>query len=187
MQTGDVAFINKQLEGAGKFEDGRALFRVVWSETQIEKRRGTFSKYSESGIWLCEEENVVKEVKKYNYLDDRWILEILTPRHGNEELVTKTSYEPIFVFQDKDGGFLPPNLRVCEIIINRLRNRLSVTQAKIADEDAERKREEKEIEEFEAYLEDAGSTVIGSHLSTRSGVVSPGIEPILPAKKEEEV
>jgi hypothetical protein len=174
----DVVWINKQLERQfGKSPDGRPKYRVVWSNSQLEKRR---THYSATGLFLGEWQTEVREFPKYSYIKDRFVLEMFLPSHDNEELVTKTTYEPLYVFQDSKQVALSPLYRVCKYVIEDIQEKLTIAarpleQAAIRNEieRSEKIKEDKDISDIKEYLEDAGSSVIGSHLSTGSGIINP--------------
>lgn len=98
--------INKRLSDQyGRFEDGRPNWRVIWSTEQFEKRWVTHTK---DGFELINP--AVEEKPKYWYSPDRYILERLlpVPQFVESDLVDKTSYEPVWTFQDNNGNPLPP-------------------------------------------------------------------------------
>ena len=67
----EIFTINKRLrEVYGLTIDGNSRFRVVWSENSYEKR--LVPVVSEAGF-------EVQEVKKYSYLENRYILEAYIP------------------------------------------------------------------------------------------------------------
>ena len=165
----DIAWINKQLvKQYGTTADKRPIFRVILSDNQTEKRR---SNYTGNGIFLGRWNTVVRETLKYPYLKGKYVLEMYLPVHGNPELVTKTTYEPLYVFQDKDGNPLPPLFKVAKYVIDSIKKEIS---SKSSEEDADKKKQDKEIANFIDYFEDIGHTTIGSHIATGSGVFLPG-------------
>lgn len=128
--------------------DGRARYRVVWSENLTERRLGTFTDYF--GHIFLREERAVREVKKYSYLKDRHVLEELVYGINSEMPDTKSSYEPIFVFQDKDGHRLPINRRAIEFFLHFKEQGQKTNPTKEKEED-ERKLAE-EVDYFEQKL-----------------------------------
>ena len=158
-----VEQVNKRLLGMGKHLDGRTIFRIVWSTSQLEKRIGNFTDYYGS-IIIREVSGVLREVQKYPYCLDRWVLEkliFLNPSHqsANRELVTRRAYdyEPIFVFQDNDYNPLSVNWPSVDWIINSLTNVRTESIKTEAMFDAEDKAaEEKEIDELALVLEEEG-------------------------------
>lgn len=114
MTNKDIEIMNMWLErDYGYFEATYPLFRIVWSEDQIEKR---FVNHTDEGLELAKP--VVRERKKYSqWIHNKYILERLIPVPPIADLVGKTSYEPVWVFENKDGHPLPPNYDVCKIVI----------------------------------------------------------------------
>lgn len=110
----DVEIMNMWLErDYGYFEATYPLFRISWSEDQIEKR---VVNHSPEGFELINP--VVEERPKYRqWLHNKYILERLIPVPSIADLVDKISYEPVWVFEDKDENSLPPNYDVCKIVI----------------------------------------------------------------------
>jgi hypothetical protein len=99
----------------GYFNGELPNWRIVWSDDQVEKR---LSKFTDFGVELVDP--VVMEKPKYRqYIHQKYILERLIPipPRLDNDLVGKFSYEPIFVFADKDDNFLPPRYDVCKIVI----------------------------------------------------------------------
>jgi|SRR5688572_1872688 len=98
----------------GATVDGKPLFRLTWSTGVKEKRHSTFIDFY--GEVFLREVTETREVLKYPYAQDRWILEkikLVSERARNEfGLITDEpfSYEPIYTFQDKEGKYLPLNL-----------------------------------------------------------------------------
>lgn len=131
--------------------DGRAMFRIVWADEQLEKRRGTFEIFS-GPIYLRTEVGV-KEVPKYPYFKGCWVLEKLDPyRHQDIVYEKSKGYEPFHVFADGQGNPLPVNRRVVEFICRAILEGpqnvdLSAEEAKeLADE----------VNHFEDVLNDEG-------------------------------
>src|SRR5262245_54380644 len=77
---------------------GRAIWRIVWSDFQYEKR---LTQYSKEGFELIYPK--VEELPKYPYVKSKWVLErlVLVPEINELELpVSKVSYEPMWIFQN---------------------------------------------------------------------------------------
>ena len=93
--------INKKLLEEFCTEFGNApRFRVVFSEDQFEKR---FTDRTDEGFELIHPE--VRLLPKYKqWIREKYILERLIPIVGETDLITKVSYEPAWVFQDKQGN-----------------------------------------------------------------------------------
>lgn len=96
---------------------GSPIWRVVWSEDQLEKR---LMEYTDSGLQLITPE--VREVPKYRqWIKERYVLErlVLIPSVNEKELPSsKISYEPMFVFENNKGDYLPPKLLVAKIVVD---------------------------------------------------------------------
>jgi len=114
-----IALINQQLIDLFSIDiiTGQAIWRVVWSEDQLEKR---LVETSDSGLFLLSPQ--VRVVPKYRqWIKEKYVLErlVLIPEINKDELPTqKISYEPIFVFMDKDNNYLPPKIEVCKLVID---------------------------------------------------------------------
>jgi len=100
-----------------------AIWRVVWSEDQFEWRLGEYTDITPEGIYL----RTVKEVRhvpKYRqWITRKYVLErlVIVPDTNNDDLpATKKSYEPIWVFEDKNGNALPPKFEACKFIIDTI-------------------------------------------------------------------
>lgn len=165
-----LVHLNRKLADRGRSLDGRPIWRIVWSTSQREMRRGKFSDFYGS-IFLREVEEV-RNVPKYWYSKDRWVLERLTYLPPNasihHELISQTStldiqapvyngtYEPIYVFEDKDRNPLPLHELVVEAIMHALEfgKRVHLTDSDFRDEYF--KATDLEAEYFEEQLNDFG-------------------------------
>ena len=164
--------INKRLQDDfGRELDGRPRFRVVFSEDQYEKR---FIQYTDEGFPLLEPE--VRELPKYKqFIQQKYILERLVPIIGETDLVDKMSYEPAWVFQDKNQNYLPPFYDGCKLVIDSM-------YAKMGHRDGFAKYKETGLshEERLAHIEKVerelfgNETPVGDALAYGSGVVVPG-------------
>lgn len=154
----------------GRSAEGRPYYRLVFSTSQTEKRRGEFEDYY--GKIFLRRFVGVREVPKYSYAKDRWILEVLLPIKNSEIFGSEYfgSYEPLWVFQDKDGNFLQPNWKVIEIIIHWNHNREVKSPADM-ERDEEAWYAKQEQQEFER-LDDEMPTVV-SKLASREGITVP--------------
>lgn len=112
----NIETLNERLQHFfGLFEDGRPNWRLSWSTDQIEQRFGKYNDFTDSGVFIrCVEE--VRWTEKYPQNLNEWVLErLIGLNEGNPELVTKTSYEPIWFF-----GELTPDWDVCKLLIEQL-------------------------------------------------------------------
>lgn len=94
------------------------IFRVVWAPDQLEKR---LVDTLDSGVMLLTP--VVREVKKYNYLPNAYVLErlVAVPDFQVTELAgAKMSYEPLWVFTSSYGTPLPPAWEPIKLVIDTL-------------------------------------------------------------------
>lgn len=123
--TEPIDSINKQLVDLFGVDTvtGLPMWRVVWSEDQLEKRFGTYDDFTREGIYL-RTVTEVREVPKYRqWIQAKFVLERLTliPIINKEELPTQQlSYEPMYVFENFKGEPLPPRVDVCKILIDTL-------------------------------------------------------------------
>ena len=139
------------------------MFRIVWSTGQLEKRVGDFEDYC-GNIIVRQVYKALREVNKYSYCLDRWILEklvFLDPSHQTvrNELVTRKAYdyEPIFVFQKADNSPLPVTWVSVEWIIHSLTNmRTQSIRTESMFDSEDKAEEEREIAELAQILEEDG-------------------------------
>jgi len=121
-----VDVLNKQLKDKYGVDivTGLPIFRIVWSDDQRETRHGTFTDYSESGLFLREITETRQDCPKYQWIDKKHLLErlVVVPDVNQEELAgAKTSYEPLWVFETGREEYLPPSLDAsCFVIDNVL-------------------------------------------------------------------
>lgn len=156
-------------------------FRIVWSEDQLEKR---ITQYTNEGLQLLRPE--VRELPKYKqWIQAKYLIEKLTivPQYIETDLVEKLSYEPLFVFENGKGEYLPPRLEVARIAIENVMSNLSVPaeRAKYIDPDltpgTSREHRSEELRKMQEELF-GNETDIGDALATRSGVAyGPGSSP----------
>jgi hypothetical protein len=175
-----IDVLNKRLiENFGLFSTTTLpLWRVSWSEDQFEKRWLTYTK---DGFELLTPE--VHEVPKYRqWIKDKYILErlIAIPEYVENDLVDNLTYEPIWVFEDKNGFPLPPKWEAIYLIINQVYKAASnftpgvakykdpeIVDAKLAPE-MQKAKIDKLIEEMFGNETDTGDA-----LAYREGVTVP--------------
>jgi len=148
-----ISVINKRLvERFGVSIDGRANFRVVFSDTQYEKRYGTFEVYV--GPLFLREETCLKEVPKYPYISGKHVLEELKYGDFPDQPFVTSSYEPLWTFMDKDRNALAPVWDAVEIVVvSRLegtRRAINSVKRNFKQEEAEMK--ERDIQDVETIL-----------------------------------
>jgi hypothetical protein len=164
-----LTVINRRLKDYyGVIENGWTRWRVVWSSTQTEKQLVEYYK----GIFLTRPE--VMEVPKYPTQMDFYILERVVPTEGNPSLMEAWSYEPIWVFKDKNENPLPPKWEAIEYIIRRIHEQMMAAghnapvKPDEIDEDTVEAKEERVKRIYEALYGD--ETRIGDRLALGEGV-----------------
>lgn len=170
----DIKRLNKKLdETYGRSVDGRPIFRIVWSDSQTEKRVGTFREYI--GPIFLREETKLAERKKYPDIKSRWILEklIFPPAPYCYELdLINGSYEPIWTFEGKGGIFVKPEWwaceQLCKFAIYGPERRLTASEL----EDIDQKAFEKEVQHNLDVLEDH-DPLIPNLIRAGEGIVVP--------------
>lgn len=114
--------INQYLRDTyGTTVDGKQLFRLIWNDNTVREHR--FSEYHDYyGEVFLRSVRETREVLKYPYAQNRWILEriqLIDERAKNLGLAGNDpySYEQIYVFQDKNGRYLPLNRPLLEEVL----------------------------------------------------------------------
>lgn len=138
----DLELMNRYLRELYGETDGKAHFRITWSEDEIEKRITQFTK---DGLQLLRPE--VRELPKYRqWIQAKYLIEKLTvvPQFIETDLVESLSYEPLFVFENGKGDFMPPRLDVAKIAIEQVMQNLNSpgTYTKYKDPEAGQDSEE---------------------------------------------
>ena len=152
---------------------GHPMFRVVWSNDQTEKRRVN---YTDTGILLLHSE--VREVKKYSYIKDRWVLERLTlvPDMDLRELPTqKQSYEPIWTFETASGEQMYPFWEGMKFVIDSLHAALgkgSLAKYVEPKEETTEEGRQQRVDKLQAELF-GNETEVGDALAHHEGIVVP--------------
>lgn len=91
------AINDRLLELYGKhISSDRPRFRVVWSDDQFEKRFGDFQVYA-GDVYLRNEVGI-REVPKYNWLENQWVVERLHDNYHQDVFDGVHTYEPLFSF-----------------------------------------------------------------------------------------
>jgi hypothetical protein len=146
----EVKNLNNWLKSQGTSITGQVIYRLVWSEEILEHRYGLFNDFTKQGIFIRQAIET-RLVRKYNYINERFILEKWAP--GNLTASSETpdaasgDYLPIYVFENKKGNYLSPTRKVLEFIINYMNGR--VNKDEVIDEKI---LEEKEIQyQYESF------------------------------------
>jgi hypothetical protein len=174
--TETIESINRQLVDLYGMDTitGRAIWRVVWSQDQFEKR---LMDTTDSGLQLLYPE--VRLVPKYRqWIVEKYVLErlVLVPDINSDELPTiKQSYEPLFVFEDKNSNYLPPKIQACKFVIDSVyaaMGKSSLAKYKDPESNPEEAREIKE-KRINKLVEDifGNETDVTDALSRQAGVV----------------
>lgn len=146
MITETKQYVNDYLKKKfGENFAGKQTWRLVWSPEQIEWRKGLFNDYY--GSILIRSFTGTREVKKYTYLRDRWVLERWFPPEVafNPEIPESCfgNYEPIYVFEDAKGEPLEPSFKSLDFIIKMAeRPKKATNQKTLIDEQKQRERKE---------------------------------------------
>jgi flagellar basal body rod protein FlgC len=116
--TEPIESINRQLADLFGRDTvtGLPIWRVVWSEDQYEKQWDEH--LQEDGVSKRWE---VKEVKKYDYITEKYVLEqlVLVPDIQQEQVLgKKISYEPMYPFENNEGEYVAPRIDMCQLVIN---------------------------------------------------------------------
>lgn len=149
-----VNLINKVIRNYGLNIYNDPIFRVVFSDDQIEKRRGTFNEYHRN--LFIRTVYGIKEVQKYPWIRGKWILERWASgelaHHNSLETDRNGVYVCVYIFQDVNCNYLPPLLKVAEIIIDNLLHPRNKDEAINQDLEIEINKEEEEIDKIETEL-----------------------------------
>jgi hypothetical protein len=172
---GDLENVNNWLkEKFGKDDLGRAKFRLSWSEDQFEKRRGTFNEFA--GKIFVRKFTGIATVPKYPYVKERWILEQYIAFPSVEIVSSENgSYEPVWVFSDKNGDYIRPIQRAVEFILWTL---LFGTKDKMTPKglkDEEQNQIESETKFFQEYLEN-DRPYLATMLANKEAITVPDME-----------
>ncbi len=172
-----IETLNARLDEYFGHDDlGRAIWRIIWSNDEREKIR---TNYSQEGFELPYK--IVREVPKYPFNKDRYILErlVVVPPVNEDELIVKISYEPMWVFEDANGFPLPPKWEASKHIIDTVYLAIGKTHhAKYKDPDAGLTTDDiilKEKERIEAIQADlfGNETRTTDSLAANEGVSVP--------------
>lgn len=165
-----VAAINVRLsERYGQTLSGQPHFRVVWSEDQYEVRVGNFNEFY--GPIFIRSYRGAKKVQKYNYIKDRWILEMWKLCNPPTEIVDYNFMEPIYVFESAKGDPLPVAWKPIELICWCVLNPMDSIHIKQAIEDRMSKIDKDDVEYFYDMFD---ITKQQSQFMDRSAIILPG-------------
>jgi hypothetical protein len=170
----EVIDINKLLrEHFGIADNGDAIFRIVWSETQYEKR---LTKYTDEGLELLTPE--VRLLPKYKqWIHQKYVLErlVAVPQISAGELAgVKVSYEPLHAFEDKNGNPLPPKFEISKFVIDTIFAAMGQESLgpKYADPEASLEANEARVEKLQEQLF-GNETEVGDALAHKQAIIVP--------------
>lgn len=97
------------------------MWRISWAPSQFAKQFGTYNDFTDSGLFI-RSVTEVREVPKYSYLKDLYVLELLmiVPTANEKDLVgAKLTYECMHPYMHKiNETYLPPNWVFTEWVID---------------------------------------------------------------------
>lgn len=168
--TEPIQSINQQLIDLFGIDtiSGLPIWRIVFSEDQFEKR---LMSYTDSGLQLIHPE--VRLVPKYRqWIQERYVLEqlIIIPEINTDELPsTKSTYEPIYIFETQLGEALPPKVQVAKFVIDSIYAAIGKSSlAKYIDDSIV----EEDVKKLQNELF-GNETEVGDALAYGQGVVVP--------------
>ena len=144
----DVASINKWLKSYGTSLSGKCLFKLVWSDDQREVRVGQHNVFSPSGNIYLRSFYGARDVPKYNYVHEKWVLEALNEGE-TPEIIGKFTYEPLWVFQTDKDEYLPPYKKAIEFILDQIFNRRANTRRGDSEAESRSQRVKRLMDSFD--------------------------------------
>lgn len=167
----NLKLLNNKLNDIYGRTENLPNFRVVWSEDLLEKR---LMSHTDEGFQLIIP--MVREVPKYKqWIQQKYILEGLTvvPDMVETDLVERLSYEPVWVFEDKNGNPLIPIWPAIHFILEQIKdNQRTAGMTKYPDPGETREQRELRLKELEEELF-GNETDTGDALAYREGVTVP--------------
>lgn len=152
-------------------DTGRPIFRIVWADDEVEKR---MMDTLDNGIQLLSP--VVREVKKYSYIKNAFVLErlVIVPEFQQKELAdVKLSYEPVWVYMTDTGQPLPPKWEPTKLIVDTLYAALGKKSLrKYTDPDSAEGAKEERVTKLHQELF-GNETETGDALRYKEGIVVP--------------
>lgn len=119
----EIERINSWLRQSYRTLENVPLYRLVWSDKVFEHRFGTYNDFTESGLFI-RQVSEVRLVRKYSYIHERYIFEMWADgsKTSNRETpdALNGDYIPVYVFEDKQGKYLPPTEKVVRFLISCL-------------------------------------------------------------------
>lgn len=172
--TEPIESINKQLIDLFGIDTitGLAMWRVVWSNDQREKRYGTYDDFTPGGLYI-RTVTEVREVQKYPWIRERFILErlcVVPEVNANDLPTSKLSYEVMWVFENDRREYLPPRVDACKFVIDTVL--AAMGKSDLVKYKESEKTEEERIEAVNKLQEElfGNETEIGDALAHKYGV-----------------
>lgn len=154
---------------------GEPMWRIVFSDDQFEKRLGEYEDRTPSGLFI-RRVTEVREVPKYRqWIKGKYVLENLVaiPVQNLMDLpATKTSYEPIFIYENAKGEALPPIWSVTKIVIDSVYFAKGTANNFPKYKDNPIEDRQREFDEMYNYLY-GDKTEVSDALAYKEGVVVP--------------
>lgn len=151
---------------------GRPIFRIVWANDELEKRYVM----EIDGIQLVHP--IVREVKKYSYMKDLYVLErlVVIPEEVRRELIDKkVGYEPIWAYCDAVRNPLPPIWSATELVIDALLSAIGKSSLRKYTDTEENTTPEGKDQRVKKLQEElfGDETETGDALRYKEGIVVP--------------
>lgn len=146
-------------------------FRVVWSDDQLERRLGTFT--DTISDTFQREVTEIREVPKYPWLSNQWIVERLVPNVRRDVYDGQYIYEPLYCFPFG----LPLKWEAIEVVVKIALKQIDVGSADLipkTQKEAEYRRDEHLKKEKARTLNLLDNTALQSALHDRAAVALNG-------------
>lgn len=139
-------------------------FRIVWSTAQREVRFGTYTDLSDSGTFL-REVTEARNVEKYPFNPDAWVLERLQGNDNNKELVARISYEPIWIYGAANSDPNPDWEHTIRLVHANLfiEKRKTLTESDLKDIEDKKFLKEKQL--FKIMIQNDSEYLVGALVS----------------------
>jgi hypothetical protein len=139
-------------ETYGKSITGKTSFRLVWSNDITEKRRGQFNEFY--GKIFLRTVTGIRELPKYNYIHNRYILEIWVGQdlssNGEVPDAIHGDYAPVWVFENSEGNPLPVTRKVLAFLIAAVQKKVK-QDTQIDEKTAQDLEIDKMVESFDDH------------------------------------
>lgn len=106
-------------EKYGRDANGNPNWRIVWSNDQLEKRKGTFTDFDPNQNFV-RTVTEVRELPKYPFNQNCYVLESRAFYDGGGEIEGHNGYEMLYPFQDKNDKRVDPDLEAIQFMFEKL-------------------------------------------------------------------